>query len=547
MSFVFKENFTVSLPVLESGSPFGDFTESVNNAGIIVEIAAIHAGYTENNTFYSAEELKKAVASWVSPYPKPVIMNHDVTTEPVGRVVGAKMDMEENGKEFIRIQAAITDPKAIEKVMDKRYMTGSIGGKADVALCSVCGTDWAAKEAAQGIACKHQRGKVYEGTIAALKLGDLSFKEYSFVNVPADSESYVRSVQTPEGGTEADESWVKPSKFFIFSLNDRKVTEYSKDDEKSSFLIGESETQFLYDIIDLDNKNHKSLFVNNDSSVNTNENVQSLLLQETNMQNQEAETDQEDILAIAEQLSEDLSVDQAEAEVEAPVEEGEDNTDETVTEDSDTESDDTDESTDETETEVTDETAEAPEATEETEVEATDEEAPTDETEEAPTDKVEEESETQEEEEPEAGLVTEDSVEPELDSLKEEVASLKEENAGLKKALHRTLAERVVDTKISLGIEESTNRSVSIDEHSNRSASSLADSLRDLAKMPPTTRQSVAAENLNMVVESAAVGDEGDSAVTLTESEVKEQEVVSPKTIFVEKMAEILSGKTQLH
>ncbi len=132
MSFVFKENFTVSLPALHSGSPFGDFTESVNNAGIIVEIAAIHAGYTENNTFYSAEELKKAVASWVSPYPKPVIMNHDVTTEPVGRVVGAKMDAEENGKEFIRIQAAITDPKAIEKVMDKRYMTGSIGGKADV-------------------------------------------------------------------------------------------------------------------------------------------------------------------------------------------------------------------------------------------------------------------------------------------------------------------------------------------------------------------------------------------------------------------------------
>jgi hypothetical protein len=547
MSFVFKENFTVSLPphLTEGDGAFQNFSESVTDAGIIVEISAIHAGYTENNTFYSAEELKKAVASWVTPYPKPVIMNHDVTTEPVGRVVGAKMDQEENGKEFIRIQAMITDPKAIEKVLDKRYMTGSIGGKADVALCSICNTDWASKEAANGIPCKHQRGKSYEGTIATLKLGDLSFKEYSFVNVPADSHSYIRSVQTATDGkpsSESDESWAKPSRFFIFSLNDRKVTEFIDTDQKTTFSIGEMETNFLYDIMDLDSDNYKSLFVDNESTDNTNENVQTLLLQEFNMQTEQAEIDQEDILAVTEQLANDLSADTPADDTQ--VEEAEETVEETVADDSVEESDEQVETAEESE-EVTEEDSEVTEeepveepvaeepAVEEPEVEQTEE-----------TPEAEDDSEKEEEQD---GLVTEDSVEPEIDSLKEQVASLQEENTNLRKALHKTLAERVVDAKISVGIEELANRSDAIEEHSSRSASSLADSLRDLAKLPPVKKEALAVENLTLNVESAAVDEDGEPSSTLTESEVAEEKVVKPETIFVEKMSDILSGRTQLH
>lgn len=543
MSFVFKENFTVSLPpqLAESDSVFKNFSESVTGAGIIVEISAIHAGYTENNTFYSAEELSKAVSSWVTPYPKPVIMNHDVTTEPVGRVVGARMDQEENGKEFIRIQAMITDPTAIEKVLDKRYITGSIGGKADIALCSVCGTDWASKESGNGIPCKHQRGKVYEGTIAALKLGDLSFKEYSFVNVPADSHSYVRSVKTADldkENNESEDSWVKPSKFFIFSLNDRKVTEFIDTDHKSTFSIGEMETSFLYDIIDLDSKNHKSLFVNNESTDNTNENVQTLLLQEFNMQNEQAEIDQEDILAVTEQLASDLSADTPAEET--PVEETDETVDETVADDSVEESDE--------QVEPAEESNEVTEEDSETEVEEPVEEPVV---EEPVVEDTDEDTEVKDEpkEEEQDGLVTKDSVEPEIASLKEQIASLQEVNTNLKKALHKTLAERVVDAKISVGIEELANRSNAIEEHSERSASSLADSLRDLAKLPPVKKEAFTAENLNLNVESAAVDEDGEPSSTLTESEVAEQEVekVKPEVIFVEKMSDILSGKTQLH
>jgi hypothetical protein len=63
---------------------------------------------------------------------------------------------------------------------------------------------------------------------------------------------------------------------------------------------------------------------------------------------------------------------------------------------------------------------------------------------------------------------------------------LLDENARLRAALKRNLAERVVDTKISLGLCEADGRDDEIASHISRSASSLADTLRDLASMPAT-------------------------------------------------------------
>jgi hypothetical protein len=82
---------------------------------------------TSNYNNYSAAELEKALQSWVEPYPKPIILNHDLNTEPIGRVMAAKMDKEQDGSNFVRLQIAITDPVAAQKIMDKRYLTGSVG------------------------------------------------------------------------------------------------------------------------------------------------------------------------------------------------------------------------------------------------------------------------------------------------------------------------------------------------------------------------------------------------------------------------------------
>jgi len=97
--------------------------------------------------------------------------------------MAAKMDQEADGSKFVRLQIAITDPVAAQKVMDKRYLTGSVGGRAGKAICSISGEDLA-KEDASGRPkiSKYKRGQVYKGKVAYIEMQELSFKEYSFVN-----------------------------------------------------------------------------------------------------------------------------------------------------------------------------------------------------------------------------------------------------------------------------------------------------------------------------------------------------------------------------
>ena len=195
MAIEFVENVTLLLPDSPSFDRFqeNEFSES---HGLIVEVAAIHSGVTANYNFYGENELEKSLESWLSPYPKPIIINHDINSDPVGRVIGARMDREANGSAFVRLQAAITDPVAVQRVMDKRYLTGSVGGKAEEAVCSVCGIDWAMPRRGTGAPCAHMRGESYKGKVAMLEMRNIGFKEYSFVNVPADSNSTIRVVNS---------------------------------------------------------------------------------------------------------------------------------------------------------------------------------------------------------------------------------------------------------------------------------------------------------------------------------------------------------------
>ena len=104
--------------------------------------------------------------------------------------MAAKMDKESDGSSFVRLQIAITDPVAIEKVLDRRYLTGSVGGRAGKAICSISGQDLAAEgEGGRPTLPKYRRGQVYKGKLAFVDMQDISFKEYSFVNQPADQRS----------------------------------------------------------------------------------------------------------------------------------------------------------------------------------------------------------------------------------------------------------------------------------------------------------------------------------------------------------------------
>ena len=93
--------------------------------------------------------------------------------------------------------------------------------------------------------------------------------------------------------------------------------------------------------------------------------------------------------------------------------------------------------------------------------------------------------------------------------------------------------ERVVDAKISAGVEAAEQRDELIESHVTRTASSLADSLRDLAKMP--VRKSRHSEGPEVHNESAAVANEENVATVDEDNEVQEsKKEVGLEQVFVD-------------
>lgn len=214
--------------------------------GLQVRISATHSGLiTRNNGFYLPDRMKKGAHSFTDNYGKPVLLHHNDHQDPVGRIVqavyrdtsgsvidryrdyvvkdrkgkdrgvitetliedlvsgkmpfGMQVDtictmlrdslLEEpsyEGLGYIELVANITDISAIEKLLDGRYLTGSVGATTDAAVCSVCRQDWT-----QGGPCEHSPGGIYDGVKCFVIAGSLIYDEYSFVNVPADRHSRV--------------------------------------------------------------------------------------------------------------------------------------------------------------------------------------------------------------------------------------------------------------------------------------------------------------------------------------------------------------------
>lgn len=539
MSFDFVENFTLQLPDFSKSDI--DFSESFNSRhGLIIEVAAIHEGLTANYNHYSALELEKALQSWVEPYPKPIILNHDLNTEPIGRVMAAKMDKESDGSAFVRLQIAITDPVAAQKVIDKRYLTGSVGGRAAKAVCSISGDDLATEDdSGRPRMPKFKRGKVYKGKLAYIDMQDISFKEYSFVNQPADQKSGVRSTKVQDGKAEISDSdgWIAKSAAFILSMDNEDIisieenrsilSDMKKKESKPIYLhlkgafltalaLQESESYI---------SNANSLLSNEDSEKNNSEETHSM--KDVNKE--------EDILAVAEGLSEDLSNIAA-----SSSEEPSDVTDEKVAE----------EASEEKAEEVSEESASADseeknsaDDSEEADVQTVDSEN----AEKPEESSVEVTDENQEEaEEVDQLSDNKEGVEQDIDPLKARIQLLEEENAKLKSALHRTLVERVVDTKIGLGFESVDDREKLIEEHVARTASSLADTLRDLAKTPAKVNKRLSNfAGMPEVTSEAEVNESEDNVLTVD----KEEEVSKPASSvdsFEQVLVDALMGRRKL-
>ena len=579
MAFDFIETFTIEMPKFAESN--FNFAESFDNKqGLIIEVAAIHEGLTANYNNYSAIELEKALQSWVEPYPKPIILNHDINSEPIGRVMAARMDKEEDGSSYVRLQIAVTDPVAAQKIADKRYMTGSVGGRAGKAVCSISGNDLAAEgEGGKPNIAKFKRGKIYKGKMAFVDMQDISFKEYSFVNQPADQRSGVRGSKSVDGKSPVadSENWIARSSAFVLHMDDDDI-----------ISINENESMFK----DMKKKESRPVYLHIkgaflsamavQESENVNNERDSLLSNEDSIESKSEENVKmddavnEDILAVAKELSEDLST-MANASVKEEV------VAEEVKQDEQSEPAKAEELSAETTPEVvTAETADseivaknpelvstlkqaldlanqikdqelvdvltaklaAVEACEEingsTEVTETAEEQGK----EIVVDSVKAETseENKEAEEAKTELTGEQAApEQDVDDSMKKIQALEEENNKLRSALHRTLVERVVDAKIAIGIEIYDAREALVADHIKRTASSLADSLRDLAGMPAASKAKGTLPEINSEIEAA----KGETGV-ITLDGLDEEEEVEESTPFEDIFVDALMGRRKL-
>lgn len=192
-------NLHESITVKTSQTPNIRLNESTGAEEYLMpRIEAIHAGATRNYNHYLAERLKgdplkkTGVYSWMNPYAKPVIYNHDTETEVTGRILhAAYADYTQAGRPGIILIPKISEPRAVESLKAGRLLTVSVGATTDAAVCSICGTDIIN----EGY-CGHMKGEQYDGRVCEWIAGDIWFEELSWVNVPADQDAMVVDTQT---------------------------------------------------------------------------------------------------------------------------------------------------------------------------------------------------------------------------------------------------------------------------------------------------------------------------------------------------------------
>ena len=264
-----KDQITVqSVPDTQSiKKEFVQIKDSEERQYLEVTVDATHCGYfNHNNYYYTQEGMARGVGSWLQPYAKPALANHDVDTVAIGRVAAAAFipvmqskrpnseasekisDLRGTPSGKIRLRILVTDKEAINHILDQRFFTVSTGGSpSSTPLCSIC------KEPIDStfglnFSCEHHAGKIYDGKLCGLMIGEMDYKEVSFVNTPADySPDHVAGVvdmrlvsESTASGTYINLSEeIKPEDSKIHD-NETIKKEESMDDNKEKLVTCEA-------------------------------------------------------------------------------------------------------------------------------------------------------------------------------------------------------------------------------------------------------------------------------------------------------------------
>ena len=176
-------------------------------------IIATHSDTPINLRLYLSDEMRKAIKSWTYPYQRPVLRHHNEDSDPIGRVVyaeyfladerfdvskkiGYSFDWPEKATGAILLKVEIYDEDAIAKIDKGIYKTVSVGFSASHMTCSICGKDM--------MKCEHIPGKKYKGQTAYAVPHDISYREVSFVSVPADQYAMTLGEEVEKENTKTE-------------------------------------------------------------------------------------------------------------------------------------------------------------------------------------------------------------------------------------------------------------------------------------------------------------------------------------------------------
>ncbi|MFE4029177.1 hypothetical protein ACFX4N_23770 [Priestia sp. YIM B13551] len=457
-----SESITTSAQITQVDTAFN---ESTSESGITVlypKIEAIHEGRTRNFNRYTAEKLKgdpdlrSGVYSWTAPYPKPVIHNHDTTTEATGRVYSASYsDYTSAGRPGIIVTPKITQEKAIKDIMEGRLLTVSIGASTNAAVCSVCGTDiinegW----------CGHMRGEEYDGQVCEWVAGDLFFDELSWVNVPADSDAMIVNANTSQSLMGVGENTAT-----ISAIND-SIEVTASPAVSQEINVDESTYITAKDIASTSALTAEPLVVTSEGVLNTTKEASTV---EHDEQNVTAETMEEEATVVEE-------------------------TEETI------------------ETQTTEETTEVEETQVEESTETEVEEASQGEVVEETEDTVTDETVVTEQENESADEDALKKAQDELAEAQNTINDLTEANVQLAKELQEATVNFLVDLRVAVGKE--SNREEAVQKFATRTVESLRDSISDILSEKPSIKTTRTVEHVEKPTGQKVVTESKDLATS---------------------------------
>ena len=186
---------------------FDSLTDSEEDSDVIYNIATV-SDKEINCRIYPDQHIRDTVMQkkWLNPFLKPLLLNHDIYTEPLGRIVDS-FYVEHNTLDVLGGSEKLPDSVVMKfkkeghledgsgsvilkikpfkdtlaKIKDGVMLTTSQASATDSLTCSICGKDY--------YDCEHRIGGVYDGKKALLRTGSLSPYENSSVNRPANDSS----------------------------------------------------------------------------------------------------------------------------------------------------------------------------------------------------------------------------------------------------------------------------------------------------------------------------------------------------------------------